>query len=98
MGESSLVREESHQRTIEAVKDLSNLLQLSESAAQRLKKDIESENFPLAYKLSKSIHILREAVDELKNNVECNILDLSFKTHFHESMSHSDSLASSDRL
>ena len=86
------LKEDSLERTAEAVDDLFKLLELSHDAAVRLKKDIPGENFPVAYKLTKSIEVLQSAVEELKNNIDGSMLSMSFNVTSH------DNITSSDRL
>ena len=92
MDENDTTERESEQRAQQAIDDLSYLLQLSDNAAQRLKQDIASENFPLAYKLSKSIHMLCEAVQDLKDNTDSHVLDVNFQSGHHTLLNSSDRL------
>lgn len=84
--------DKSLEKTIETLHDLSRLLHLSQDAATRLKKDIPSGNFPVAYKLSKMLKVLQEAVDELQSHLDPAV------SQFPRQEAIKDLISSSDRL
>lgn len=86
-------KDDSLERTAAAVDDLFKLLELSHDAAVRLKKDIPGENFPIAYKLTKSIEVLQSAVEQLKQNIDSSVLSMSFNVSSHSSLTSSDRLS-----
>jgi len=61
---------ESLEETVEALRDLVQLLHLSHDAALRLKQHVPSPDFPTAYKLAKKLQVLQSAVDEMQQRVD----------------------------
>jgi hypothetical protein len=79
--------------TEQALSELSKLLKLSHDASLRLKQDIAGENFPVAFKLERTIRILQDAVDELQHNIDDDcVLDLNYRSLHHDLISSSDQL------
>ena len=88
--------ENGEQRAKTAVIALQKLLRDSFGAAQQLKRDIPSEQFPAAYEISKKIRELRKAIEYLSAelNEETLEMDLDLSIFGPDRLDSSESTAS----
>ncbi|MGD8483394.1 MAG: hypothetical protein PVJ63_05820 [Thioalkalispiraceae bacterium] len=75
-----------------AIEDLRKLLYLSDDAANRLKLDIPSDRFPLAYKVSRSIRKLRQELEQLRQAMGDDEFEIDFNAIAKDLISSSDRL------
>ncbi|MFO8025789.1 hypothetical protein [Thiohalophilus sp.] len=62
--------DKSLENTIEALRDLTQLLHLSHEAALRLKQNVPGQDFPTAYKLAKKLKLLQNAVEAMQSQMD----------------------------
>ena len=78
--------------SIAAIDDLRQLLHQSDDAANRIKLDIPSDQFPLAYKVSRSIRKLRQELEELRGSMKDEEFEIDLNTIAKDLISSSDRL------
>lgn len=83
-------QDESIKLSVDAIDDLQQLLHLSDDAANRLKLDIPSDRFPVAYKVSRSIRKLRKELELLRQTMGDEKFDIDFNTLTKDLFSSSD--------
>jgi len=76
--------------SIEAIDDLRKLLRLSDDAANRIKLDIPSDLFPLAYKVSRSIRKLRKELEDLRQSIGDDEFEIDLNVIAKDLISSSD--------
>ncbi|MGD8712068.1 MAG: hypothetical protein PVG50_04460 [Thiohalophilus sp.] len=84
--------DESLEKTVDALADLSELLRLSHDAAVRLKQHVPGDYFPTAYKLAKKLKAMEQAVYEMQRHMAPSDTPLPIKKLIHDLISSSDQL------